>query len=75
MGCVMHLFKKHLSDMNEMSWEGLQSFLSSRKNLLVGDLHTELFSEKALICTGKIGNMCEVLDTCIGSIHAQLMEK
>ena len=41
------LFEKHGGQLSEIFWEGMESFLEARQHLVISDIDSNFFSERA----------------------------
>ena len=64
---------KHLGQLSEIFWEGMESFLEARQLLQLSDIESSFFSEKAELYECAIKNKCEVLDNFTGFIDGTVI--
>ena len=67
------LFGKHGGQLSEIFWEGLESLLEDRQHLVLSDIDSTFFSEKAELYACAIQNKCEALDNCTGFIYGTVI--
>ena len=62
------LFGEHGGQLSEIFWEGMECFLEARQHLVLSDINSTFFSERADLYACAIKNKCEALDNCTGLI-------
>ena len=67
------LFGKHGGQLSEICWEGMESFLETRFHLVLSDIYSTFFSERAELYAYAIKNKCEALDKCTGFIDVTVI--
>ena len=67
------LFGKHGGQLSEKFWEGIEGFLEVRQNLVLSDVDSTFFSERAELYACAIKNKCEALDNCTGFIDGTVI--
>ena len=66
------LFGKHGGQLSEIFWEGMESFLEARRQLILSDIDYTFFFERAALYACAI-KKCEALDNCTGFIDGTVI--